>query len=329
MLVSCGEGKSAVAKDNQLFTFCHGDDGDPVTRENSWGYRETLTNLVSFPHNVRSLSCGEMMAVVTENDDLYYCHPDSPPDRLEKGVSTVSCGRKWLAWINNSKELWVMEGIMNRLVFYQVSQVSCGGYHLGFITITGELYMMGMNNHGQLGNGKSGPDEKEDAPVKVMESVVQVSCGLYHTLVLNSKGEVFSFGNGRFNKLGTGRGDLGYHENTPYKIPLSEEIKGLSSGKSHNFLITKSGDICAFGFDGYGLLGKISCKEDYSIVNWKVRGVISVSCGNENSLFSTEGGEVYFVGSGHPRALEDKTWVDITPELLEVFDRKVVGNVKN
>jgi len=51
------------------------------------------------------------------------------------------------------------------------------------------------------------------------EEVTQVECGFYHTVALTSKGEVFSWGEGKHGALGHGDWE---------EIDLPKKIEGLS-----------------------------------------------------------------------------------------------------
>ena len=71
-----------------------------------------------------------------------------------------------------------------------VKSVSCGGFHTGVISTEHKLYMVGNNRSGQLGTGESGFDENKPTNIKnakIMDNVLSVSCGGFHTGVVKRR----------------------------------------------------------------------------------------------------------------------------------------------
>ena len=69
--------------------------------------------------------------------------------------------------------------------------VSTGGYHTAVLQEDGSLWIWGNNGSGQIGNGGTGNDALEGfsekplqtIPIKVMEDVASVSCGIQNSLL--------------------------------------------------------------------------------------------------------------------------------------------------
>lgn len=84
--------------------------------------------------------------------------------------------------------------------------------------------------------------------------VVQVSCGLHHTVLLTLTGEVFTFGSNAYGQLGTG--DL-----QPVQTPVPVRIKGkaiqVSAGSNHTVILTATGNVYTFGKYHKGQLGRL------------------------------------------------------------------------
>lgn len=77
-----------------------------------------------------------------------------------------------------------------------VVQIACGYYHFIFLTNDGKVFVMGNNNSGQLGIGKSKTVVTQAVYLKSLQGipVMQIACGGYHSLVLSVSGNIFSFG---------------------------------------------------------------------------------------------------------------------------------------
>ncbi|XP_054731353.1 E3 ubiquitin-protein ligase highwire isoform X3 [Anastrepha obliqua] len=84
--------------------------------------------------------------------------------------------------------------------------------------------------------------------------VVQVSCGLHHTVVLTLAGEVFTFGSNQYGQLGTG--DL-QPVNGPVKVNVQGAISQVSAGSNHTVLMTYKGMVYTFGNYQKGQLGRL------------------------------------------------------------------------
>lgn len=84
--------------------------------------------------------------------------------------------------------------------------------------------------------------------------VIQISCGLHHTVVLTSAGEVFTFGSNQYGQLGTG--DL-----QPVASPVQVKITGMASqvaaGSNHTVILSSKGIVFTFGNYQKGQLGRL------------------------------------------------------------------------
>jgi alpha-tubulin suppressor-like RCC1 family protein len=86
-----------------------------------------------------------------------------------------------------------------------VTSVSAGERHSLAVTTDGRIRLWGDDAHGQLGDGSDVYSETPIRPVTLRQSVVQVSGGGGHTLVLDSSGHVWSWGanyDGQLGRLG-------------------------------------------------------------------------------------------------------------------------------
>ncbi|XP_030378381.1 E3 ubiquitin-protein ligase highwire [Scaptodrosophila lebanonensis] len=84
--------------------------------------------------------------------------------------------------------------------------------------------------------------------------VVQVACGLHHTVVLTLAGEVFTFGSNQYGQLGTG--DL-QPVNGPVKVHVQGAISQVAAGSNHTVLMTHKGMVYTFGNYQKGQLGRL------------------------------------------------------------------------
>lgn len=72
-----------------------------------------------------------------------------------------------------------------------IVDISAGYYHSSFVTKSGNVYQVGLNNYGQLGNNTN---TASTLPVKTLEmqNIITVSDGMYYTAALRGDGTVWS-----------------------------------------------------------------------------------------------------------------------------------------
>lgn len=119
---------------------------------------------------------------------------------------------------------------------------------------TGQIYAWGLNNYSQLGfksilNHPDLPLTDVCVPLpklisafsSIDASIEKISCGQYHTLVLDKNGKVYSFGRGDYGRLGLGEDVNEQHE--PKQIPTLKDdiITEISANMAASFAINDQG----------------------------------------------------------------------------------------
>lgn len=132
--------------------------------------------------------------------------------------------------------------------------------------------------------------------------VVDISCGLDHTLVLQSDGILLSGGSNTYGQLGRSKQDLGL-----LPVDTNEHVVCVASGLSHSFAICKSpkpggiteGGIFSWGWNQNSQLGRVG-PENLPLPVGGLLGekLLSVSGGRVHSLALTSAGEVFVWGCG-------------------------------
>ncbi|OQS07907.1 regulator of chromosome condensation (RCC1), partial [Thraustotheca clavata] len=165
----------------------------------------------------------------------------------------------------------------------RVVRISCGSTHGGFISETGELYMVGDGRYGRLGTGSSDmalvpvqvhctydavkarcialgiwPTFLDERGMKRDESTTfaDVSCGDRHTLVLVRsmliiKQAILAFGDGSYGRLGLGTDK---DNKDPCLVSCYKTSQGIMfppiqkihAGQSHSLAVTHTGEVGIF-----------------------------------------------------------------------------------
>jgi hypothetical protein len=136
--------------------------------------------------------------------------------------------------------------------------------------------------------------------------VVQISAGVYFSLVLTSAGEVYSFGLNPYGQLGNVAPGLGANP-APALVSLpgaTGPAVTIAAGFQHSLVLTSTGQVFAFGSNLYGQLGVTSNAGTTApnptpvLVNLRdVEGrVVQIAAGSEHSLLLTSNGQLLSFG---------------------------------
>eukprot|EP00826_Nyctotherus_ovalis_P002180 TRINITY_DN10413_c0_g1_i1.p1 TRINITY_DN10413_c0_g1~~TRINITY_DN10413_c0_g1_i1.p1 ORF type:complete len:863 (-),score=245.69 TRINITY_DN10413_c0_g1_i1:255-2843(-) len=135
-------------------------------------------------------------------------------------------------------------------------QVSCGQEHTATVLANGEVYAWGAGKCGALGNGELKSQWK---PSKMRfhgqrePKIKHVSCGGWHTGMVDFVGNVFMCGLNDCGQLGTNSTRA---EAAPaYVEGLGEKMQMVACGDLHSLALAETGRVFAAGFNDRGQLG--------------------------------------------------------------------------
>ncbi|KAK7274802.1 hypothetical protein RIF29_15901 [Crotalaria pallida] len=301
------------------------EDFDGLSDVYLWGEDIGDGRLGGGTHRVESLSNSEMDAFI----------PKALKSKVVLDVYSIACGFKHAVLVTKQGEIfsWGYEsggrlgqGVeadvsypkpIDTLSNVNIELVACGDYHTCAVTYNGDLYTWGDGTHhsGLLGHGN---EVSHWIPKKVsgdMEGVhiSFVSCGPWHTAIVTSAGQLFTFGDGSF-------GALGHGDHSSSKIPREvETLKGLrttrvSCGVWHTASVVQvingstelsmhlhCGKLFTWGDGDEGRLGHVD-KEPRLVPDCVValdnENICRVACGHNLTIALTTSGHIYTMGSG-------------------------------
>ncbi|GAB2289992.1 PH, RCC1 and FYVE domains-containing protein 1 [Dionaea muscipula] len=151
--------------------------------------RPLESNLVLDVHHI---ACGVKHAALVTRQGEVFTWGEESGGRLGHGVE------------NDESQPHLVES----LAAYNVDLVACGEFHTCAVTMGGELYSWGdgLHNAGLLGNGtyvSHWIPKRIAGPLERLQ-VASVTCGPWHTALITSTGQLFTFGDGTFGVLGHG-----------------------------------------------------------------------------------------------------------------------------
>lgn len=147
-----------------------------------------------------------------------------------------------------------------------VVEIAAGTYHAVARTSNGAVWTWGYDEYGQLGRGTvGGAGAKDNVPRRVvgvggagqLSGVVEIDAGWGHTMARTSDGRIFVWGWAAYRQLGPGvTADAGAPAalQDAAQSPLTG-AEQIFAGFAFGLARTPSGDVLAWGNNGYGQLG--------------------------------------------------------------------------
>lgn len=203
------------------------------------------------------------------------------PIQVMDNVVAVSCGDYHTAAIRTDGSLWIWgynsqgqlgnggEGDVKTSHGYfmqtvpakvmdNVAAVSCGESHTAAVQADGSLWVWGRDYYGQVGIGGKVNAKTQDhysypiqtVPVKVMDNVAAVSCGVEYTAAVQTDGSLWMWGYNISGQLGNGT-------TKSSKVPVQtlDNVSAVSCGTFHTIALRTDGTLWAWGRNSSGQLG--------------------------------------------------------------------------
>jgi alpha-tubulin suppressor-like RCC1 family protein len=188
-----------------------------------------------------------------------------------------------------------------------VKTISCGNYHTLFLLNNGNVYSCGYNNYGQLGLATYAIQSiGKPTAVRNGTNIKTISCGLYHSVILNNSGDAYSCGLNNYGQLGLGN-------NNNYNIPTKITVTGIifsdvECGGWHTVLQTTTNTAYSMGLNDGGQLATFPNGNNQSsplIVsntgdsNPNLTNIKFIRCKNKLTLWVLDNNNIYFSGNNY------------------------------
>ncbi|KAJ8681467.1 hypothetical protein QAD02_017254 [Eretmocerus hayati] len=188
-------------------------------------------------------------------------------------------------------------------VFIKKVAVNSGGKHCLALSSEGHVYSWGEGDDGKLGHGnRLTYDRPKLIDALVGTEIVDIACGGHHSAAISSAGWLFTWGKGRYGRLGHGDSD---DQLKPCVVAALQGYKVIDvacgSGDAQTLCVTDDDNVWSWGDGDYGKLGRggsDGCKVPMKIDSLAGLGVVKVECGSQFSVALTRSGAVYTWGKG-------------------------------
>ncbi|KAH7836713.1 hypothetical protein Vadar_004648 [Vaccinium darrowii] len=299
------------------------DDGDALGLGDVYIWGEGIGDgvLGGGPHRAGSCSGVKMDSLL----------PKALESAVVLDVQNIACGGRHAALVTKQGEIfsWGEEShgrlghgidsdvlhpkLIDALSPTNIELVACGEYHTCAVTFSGDLYTWGDGHLGLLGHGNTvshWAPKRVNGPLEGIH-VSSISCGPWHTAVVTSSGQLFTFGDGTFGVLGHG------DRKSVSKPREVDSLKGLRTvraacGVWHTAAVVEvmvgnssssncsSGKLFTWGDGDKGRLGHGD--KEAKLVPTCVAALVEpnfakVACGHSLTVALTTAGHVYTMGS--------------------------------
>ena len=212
-----------------------------------------------------------------------------------------------------------------------VYKMDAGGMHSLVLDHAGKVHSFGDGNAGQLGLNSTTIKMTPQLIAEIIDgkTIIEISAGAFHSLVLGDMGDVYSFGYGWLGRLGHGDNYSSYR---PQKIEHlgGTKIKAISAGDNHSLVLDDVGDVYSFGGNAAGQLGH---RDNHNIYLPKkidmptsAKKIKAISAGGNHSLVLDHAGKVHSFGeNGYGQLGLNSTTNKMTPQLIaEIIGGKTI-----
>ncbi len=199
--------------------------------------------------------------------------------------------------VNGAFEYWKYEKnneVLKNKVYAKNCSFVAGNSNNIFYVEDGDLYTLGYNGFGQLGDGTV-RNRAESA--MILENTASVSVSETHMLAVDIFGNLYGCGDNSYSEMGNRT-----TSQTTTPIKLMSGVRQAAAGKYFSVVLTKDGDVFAAGRNDKGQLGTGDCR-DYATYKKILSGICKIAVsGNSCAALNAEG-ELFVWGENAERQL--------------------------
>ncbi|MBR5782977.1 MAG: hypothetical protein IKY33_01985 [Clostridia bacterium] len=195
-----------------------------------------------------------------------------------------------------------------------VGSFFCNGNTLFYVTEGQDLYALGLNEYGQMGDSSS---KNKTAATYIRSDIVSVSASETHAMMVDIFGNLYATGDNSDSQLGDGT-----MANVSAPIKIMGGVREAAVGNFFSVILAQNGDVYTCGRNTLGQCGNGS-KNGTATPTKIAGGAIKIVASDKSAAYLTEEGKVYAWGANDKHCLSlDATAYFNTPTLIaeNVYD---------
>ncbi|XP_073791889.1 probable E3 ubiquitin-protein ligase HERC1 isoform X5 [Danio rerio] len=243
-------------------------------------------------------------------------------------------------WGSNSSHQ-LAEGTLEKILqpklaqgFSDAQMIEAGQYCTFSVSADGAVKACGKGSYGRLGlgdsNNQSMPKKLVLEPPRTMRKVSSSKGSDGHTLAVTAEGEVFSWGDGDYGKLGHGNSATQKYPKIIQGPLLGKVVVCVSAGYRHSAAVTNDGELYTWGEGDFGRLGHSdSHSRNVPTLVKDISGVGQVACGSSHTIAVAQDGRIVwsFGGGDNGKLGHGDTNRVYRPKVIEALHGFIIRKV--
>ncbi|XP_028827463.1 probable E3 ubiquitin-protein ligase HERC1 isoform X1 [Denticeps clupeoides] len=243
-------------------------------------------------------------------------------------------------WGSNSSHQ-LAEGTLEKILqpklaqgFSDAQMIEAGQYCTFSVSADGSVKACGKGSYGRLGlgdsNNQSMPKKLVLDPPRCMRKVSSSKGSDGHTLAVTVEGEVFSWGDGDYGKLGHGNSATQKYPKIIQGPLLGKVVVCVSAGYRHSAAVTNDGELYTWGEGDFGRLGHSdSHSRNVPTLVKDISGVGQAACGSSHTIVVAQDGRIVwsFGGGDNGKLGHGDTNRVYRPKVVEALHGYIIRKV--
>ena len=242
--------------------------------------RHTFIEALVLEYGVKDVVAGAVHTLVLGIDGTMWAAGSNRFGQL--GITSMHSPSQSFSDTDSMKEVSASKNSFVKVLFTNTKAIAAGSYHSMVLKEDDSVWVMGNNEFGQLGDGSPNSRTMRRA-IKGEEEFFNakaVAAGLYHSVVLEVNGDVWSTGGNEVGQL-----EFGSKTSKRAFVLVSSGVQAVAAGGWHSIVQKQDDSFWAVGRNNYGQLGdgsKIDRTEFVRLMQISDGGtyIIGVSLGN-------------------------------------------------
>ena len=213
----------------------------------------TIITSSIYNKKIVAITCGESYTLVIDSTGQIHAWGNNTYGQL---------GNNTLLGNNGTSQTIPIAVTLGSISGKTIVAITAGRYHTIALDSTGQMHAWGYNGQGEIGNNTY---LTQKIPIAITlgsisgKIIVTIAAGNYHTLALDSTGQIHAWGNNSYGQLGNNTLTL---SSIPINISTlatgsiyNKTIVAIAAGQSHTLVIDSTGQLHAWGLNTSGQLG--------------------------------------------------------------------------